>query len=77
MAELRDSQARILVLLGDEPIKWFLKSYDPRWKRLADFGRTPDEYGRLHRASIDGLVVDVLPLVRPHTCLVALPEIAG
>jgi len=61
VTELRESQAQLLILLGDEPIKWFLKSYAPRWGCLADFGRSSDEYGRLHRVSIDGL-----PLVHPR-----------
>ncbi|MGD0091442.1 MAG: hypothetical protein ABSE73_16105 [Planctomycetota bacterium] len=62
LTELRESKARVLVLLGDQPIKWFLAHFDSRWKKLSDF----KPYGALHRATVDGLNVAVLPLVHPR-----------
>jgi uracil-DNA glycosylase len=62
LAELRDSKAKVLVLLGDQPIKWFLKHFDPRWKRLSDF----EPYGALHDATVDGISIKVLPLAHPR-----------
>ncbi len=62
LQELRDSQAETLILLGDQPIKWFLRHFDNRWKRLSDF----EPYGQRHRTDIDGITIDVLPLVHPR-----------
>jgi uracil-DNA glycosylase len=64
--EIVESEADILVLLGDKPIQWFLRFYDPRWQKLSDFGGTPDSYGRLHQTSLDGLNINVLPLAHPR-----------
>jgi len=60
--EIRESQAELLVLLGDKPIQSFLKHFDDRWKRLADFS----PYGQRHRVRLDGLEIDVLPLAHPR-----------
>jgi len=64
--ELIESKAEILMLLGDEPISSFLNRYAPRWKRLSDFGRTPNTYGRQHPVAIAGRTYQVLPLVHPR-----------
>jgi hypothetical protein len=58
--------AFVLVLRGDQPIKWFLRFYDGRWKRLADFGRDGESYGRRHRVTVDGMQIEVLPLAHPR-----------
>lgn len=60
--EIRESEAPLLVLLGDQPVKWFLRHYDDRWKRLSDF----EVYGQRHRVELDGLEVDILPLAHPR-----------
>jgi hypothetical protein len=36
-SELMESHARILILLGDMPIRWYLKYFDHRWSKLSDF----------------------------------------
>ncbi len=64
--ELHESGASTLILLGDKPIKWFLRYFDDRWKRLADFGRENESYGRLQRTCIDGKEIAVLPLAHPR-----------
>jgi hypothetical protein len=64
--ELKKSQAGILVLLGDLPIKWFLSFFAPQWKKLADFGRDKYSYGVLHDVKIKGDVFRVLPLCHPR-----------
>lgn len=64
--ELDRSQAKYLVLLGDQPIKWFLAHFDNRWQKLSDFGKTKEKYGRLHDANIEGRVMQVLPVVHPR-----------
>jgi len=64
--EVIKSNSRVLVLLGDLPIKWFLKHYDNYWKKLADFGTTEESYGRLHSVDLLEYKIDVLPLAHPR-----------
>lgn len=64
-AELIESQARIIMLLGDQPIKYFLSYIAPqlaRYKDLNAFGKTRELYGRLHELQIDGSSYYILPL---------------
>jgi hypothetical protein len=65
-AELIESKARVVVLLGDEPIRWFSHRWYPRCRRLEDFGTDGDTYGRLTEANIEGARVALLPLVHPR-----------
>lgn len=65
-SELEASGANTLVLLGDEPVRWFLHRFDPRWRRLADFGQNDSVYGRLHDVKIGEKSYHVLPLVHPR-----------
>jgi uracil-DNA glycosylase len=60
--ELRASKAELLILLGDEPLRWFLRFFTALPKRLAQF----KEYGRPHPAEIDGLKLRVMPLAHPR-----------
>lgn len=65
--ELFASQAEILILLGDMPIKWFLNYYSNTNKRkLADFGITNETYGKIHNIELSGKVFKVLPLCHPR-----------
>jgi hypothetical protein len=66
LAELQESGATTLVLLGDEPIRWFLRFFDSRWKKLGDFGETAETYGRGQKARLAGQEYDVIPLVHPR-----------
>lgn len=66
LAEIRESRAEMLVLLGDQPIRWFLSSIDSSRTRLAEFGDDNFSYGRLHNAIIEGRRIRVLPLVHPR-----------
>jgi len=66
LAELKESEAGTIVLLGDDPIKWFLSFYDRKWKRLGDFVKDSKPYGKPHKIRIDGKDYDVLPLVHPR-----------
>ncbi len=65
-AELVESEAEVLVLLGDQPIRWFLRAFEPRWSRLSDFGSGAEHYGRLHDIDLDGHRVKVLPVAHPR-----------
>lgn len=66
LGELKESQAELLILLGDQPIRWFLTHYDSRWKKLSDFGQEPDSYGKLHEVQIENIELQVLPLAHPR-----------
>jgi uracil-DNA glycosylase len=62
LAELEESRANVLILLGDQPIRWFLKDWKPAFKRLSDL----PEYGRLHRQRVGEREIHVLPLAHPR-----------
>jgi len=64
--EVCESNAEVLILLGDKPIQWFLACFDKRRKRLADFGCDSQSYGRLHSVLINGKNIAVLPLAHPR-----------
>lgn len=60
--EILDSNARILILLGDLPIRWFLSYFDNRWDKLSDF----EPYGHLHNTRIRNKEMKILPLAHPR-----------
>ncbi len=64
--ELQQSGASTLILLGDQPVRWFLSYLDSRWQRLSDFMRDGCGYGTIHRANIDRKPIDILPLAHPR-----------
>jgi hypothetical protein len=66
LSELFESNARVLILLGDKPIQWFLQYYDKRWNKLADFGCDEQSYGKLHQTHIAGKDILLLPLAHPR-----------
>jgi uracil-DNA glycosylase len=66
MTELLESKARILILLGDQPIKWFLQYYDSRWKKLSDFGQDSKHYGQIWPMQIGKKDITVLPIAHPR-----------
>jgi uracil-DNA glycosylase len=65
-AELLESRARVLILLGDQPIRWFSSRWLTSHRRLADFGTDAASYGRLTEATIAGAKVALLPLAHPR-----------
>ena len=64
--EIIESEASILILLGDKPILWFLSYFDGSWKKLADFRCDDLFYGQLHKTRIGGKAIRVLPLAHPR-----------
>jgi uracil-DNA glycosylase len=62
LAELLESQARTLILLGDEPIQWFLHFCSDCPRRLVGF----EPYGVVHDLKVAGNEMSVLPLVHPR-----------
>ncbi len=66
LAEIVESQASVLVLLGDKPIQWFLSYFDSRWSKLSDFGRENQAYGQLHPVNLAGKEMIILPIAHPR-----------
>jgi len=59
MAEIRQSKANILITLGDQPLKWFVRCGGKH--RLAEW-----QYGCLSPVAIDNLTLTLLPLAHPR-----------
>jgi hypothetical protein len=66
LEEIIESESKILIMLGDKPIQWFLTYVDNRWKKLSDFGYITKSYGQLYETHIDGKEILVLPLAHPR-----------
>lgn len=66
LKELEQSKADILVLLGDEPIYWFLRYFANNFKKLADFGKAPTQYGNPHEININTRNYSVISLCHPR-----------
>ena len=64
--ELVESEADVIMLLGDLPIKWWLRNYKKRWNSLADFGTDKLSYGRRYDCVIENKSYQILPLVHPR-----------
>ena len=62
LEELVESGADVLILLGDQPIRWFLKFFDSRWQRLTDF----TDYGEAKTVKISGKAYQVIALAHPR-----------
>lgn len=66
VAELEESQAELLILLGDIPIKQFLnKVADVEYKSLKDYVDLCG-YGEITKATINGRTINILPLAHPR-----------
>jgi len=64
--EYVQSQAEVLILLGDKPIEWFFSHLEPQYQKLSDFGKEAKTYDQLHLFRIRGRQIGVLPLVHPR-----------
>jgi hypothetical protein len=63
LQELIESEANTIILLGDDPIKWFLNfNSDCNVQKLSDF----DTYGSRIRVTISEKEYDVIPLAHPR-----------
>lgn len=62
LEEINKSKAGLLILLGDEPLEWFLRHFTKLPKKLAYF----DAYGRLYPVQTEELKLTVLPLAHPR-----------
>ena len=66
LEELRESQAELLVLLGDEPIRQFLRKVaDVDFKKLQEY---VDKYGYGNsvKVDIDNRTIEVIPFTHPR-----------
>jgi hypothetical protein len=71
--ELLRSTARIIMLLGDKPIEYFIgwlaRNHAPsllRLPNLRSFGATQPQYGKLHEFTMYGSSYYLLPLAHPR-----------
>jgi hypothetical protein len=64
--ELKESRAKTIIVLGDLPIKWFIKYFDDQWKRLDDFVKKGNGYGVPYPVKINDIELSVLPLAHPR-----------
>lgn len=64
LAELLESEAELLVTLGDPPLKWFGKALGTR-PSVREYG-TGADYGVLHDIEVGGRAIRHLPLVHPR-----------
>ena len=65
--ELETSKAETLILLGDLPIKKFLKFYsDKPFSSLSAFSNEQKPYGTPHELKINGRHYNVIPLCHPR-----------
>lgn len=66
LEELLESEADTLILLGDQPIRWFLSYFDPRWQRLADFLQDGQPYGTPCKVQLNHKHMEVIALAHPR-----------
>ena len=64
-AELQESNAEIVITLGDLPLKWFGRAFGSQ-PVLGAYGKDAQHYGRLHDIEINGRRLKLLPLVHPR-----------
>ena len=64
-AELRQSDAEVVITLGDQPLRWFTSTYGSN-SRLNTYGKSAETYGRLHTIELEGRSRFLLPLVHPR-----------
>lgn len=61
LAELQRSEARVLITLGDQPLRHFVHPMGGKWSRLGEL-----EYGRFVPVTLGGLSLELLPLAHPR-----------
>ena len=66
LEELEQSKAEKLILLGDLPIKWFLRYFEKNYSALSDFGESEETYGQEHEIKINGHFYRVIALCHPR-----------
>jgi len=65
-AELMESRANLLVLLGDKPIQNYLKKVaDVPYRKLSEYVNLYG-YGTITQAEIEGKTINILPLAHPR-----------
>ena len=65
LSEIQLADPKIIILLGDQPIKWFRHAFY-EYRKLSDFGTSGDSYGKVHRITVDDQPYNFLPLVHPR-----------
>lgn len=66
LEEIETSKAETIILLGDLPIKWFLRFFNKKYSRLSQFGDTRETYGKTHKITINDKQYNIIPLCHPR-----------
>lgn len=67
LKELEESKAETIILLGDQPIFYFLRFYSkPSYPSLESFGSINGTYGKGHSIKINSKAYNVIPLCHPR-----------
>lgn len=74
LAELLESQAEVLIVLGNQPLRDFLAPLCGASAQLSRFGTDADTYGRLHDIEIAARRMRLLPLADPSRVGVRYPS---
>jgi hypothetical protein len=64
--EVARAEPEVLVVFGDQPLKWWVRHVAKAPAKLSEFGEGPDTYGRLHDVEIAGRTIKLLPLAHPR-----------
>jgi uracil-DNA glycosylase len=65
LSEIQLADPKLVILLGDQPIKWFLRAFS-KYGKLAQFGESESTYGKVHPLPIEDSTYNILPLVHPR-----------
>lgn len=65
-SELNESQAEIVITLGDSPLKWFATPELGSKRRLQSYGKNRDGYGKFHKVQFKERTLRLLPLAHPR-----------
>ncbi len=64
-AELTEASPDLLITLGDQPLRWFTSHFGSKG-RLASYGESKQEYGRVHELRLGRRTMMLMPLAHPR-----------
>lgn len=66
LEEVEEARPEVILVLGDQPLRWWVRHVTKSPSKLSEFGDTEAEYGRLHDIEIGGRATKLLPLAHPR-----------
>ncbi|MBI4549130.1 MAG: hypothetical protein HY707_14195 [Ignavibacteriae bacterium] len=64
--EIKQAKPKLVISLGDEPIKWFFSRWLNGASSIKDLILTLDAYGKFFSLTVDGMKFNLLPLTHPR-----------